>query len=105
MSESYPVSFDLELNISPITLSTLRRTQTLLFQTASLMRRMGLGEEINDALSRMQRAIMVANALRLAFIALNAASGPLGWALAGVGVAASVMSAGELLESEARGLS
>ena len=96
------VSFSLEVNIEEA-LTSLRKLQTILYRTLAIIRRLGLPEDVNDAVMKIQMLIAIANQLRLAFIALSVASGPLGWALAGVGVAASFVAAGSFFEGEMRG--
>ena len=97
MSEDTTVSFSLEINISPETFTTLRQAEAILFRTAGLLRRMGLSENLDSAISKMQRAIAVANQLRLVLAALQAAraaSGdPLAMAQLGIGIGAFVYTA------------
>ena len=76
----------------------VRRLQTLLYRTLGIIRHLtGGDEELTRAISLMQRAISFANQLRLAIIALQAASGPVGWGLALVGIAASSLSLQDFL--------
>lgn len=70
-------------------LTNIRRAQTVLYRTLGLMRRLGLPEDMEVAVTTVQRLIMVMNQLRLAAIALQAASGPIGWAMAAVSIGAS----------------
>jgi len=86
---------------------TLSESISLLNNTISIMRQGGLlPGSIGEAISKMQRAIMVANQLRLAMIALTAASGPWGMALAGVGLLGTVITsasfAGDLFYDQTR---
>lgn len=64
---------------------------------------MGLPEDVNSAIVHIQRLISIMNQARLAAIALNMASGPVGWALAGVGLAATGVMVYEMAENEVRG--
>lgn len=94
MSIDETVSFSLEINVEQAA-QDVRRLQTLAYRTLGILREGGiLPKDIDEVVSKMQRAIGVANQLRLAMIALNAASGPMGWALAGVGLLGSVVSMG-----------
>jgi len=64
---------------------------------------MGLSEDVDKAIRRIQTAIALANALRLALIGLEAASGPIGWGFAIVGAASFALDLGAFVESEGRG--
>ena len=95
MSEEHLVTFNLELNVEQ-TYTEIRRLQTLLFRTLGLLRRLGLPEEIDRALAIIQRTIMAARLLYTSLLALEAASGPLGWALAIVGVTTAAVSVADI---------
>jgi len=62
------------------------------------MRRLGLGEEIGMAIAKIQHLIRTLNTLRLTMIALHAASGPVGWALALIGVATFALDFGDFMQ-------
>lgn len=96
------VSFSLEINVKP-TYEDIRKVQTVVYRYISLMRRLGLPENVDDAIEKMQRLIMISNQLRLSFIALQAASGPVGWALALAGLAGTALTTGEFLYDVTRG--
>lgn len=51
MSEQYLVTFNLELNVEQAE-AEIRKLQTLLFRTMTLMRRLGLPEQIDHAIAR-----------------------------------------------------
>lgn len=97
MSIDERVSFSLEINVEP-TYQELRRLETLLYRTLGLLRRAGLPEDIEKGIAFVQRLIATLNALRLAIIALQAASGPIGWGLAAVGIGAALFSYTDTLE-------
>ena len=92
----HEVSFSLEVNVEKA-YPEVRKLQTLIYRTLGLFRRMGLPENIDNAIAKWQRAIMVANSLRLALLALQAASGPIGWGLAGVGFVAGGFAAADMM--------
>lgn len=93
-----------ELDVTTQKLSvSLRQEITLLASSLALTRRMGLSEDINEGIARIQRLITTLNALRVSILAVQAASGPIGWGLAAVGIAASFVSVVDLIESETRG--
>ena len=86
MSESLAVNIDLELSVTPATTNTLRQVNTLMMQSASLLRRLGFSEDINTSVMAFQRLIMMANRARLALMAFQAArlaaGDPIAWGLA-----------------------
>jgi len=82
--EDYPVSFSLEVNVEKA-YEDARKLQTVLYRTLGLLRTMGISS-LDDFSSKAQRAIILANQARLAIAAFQAAAGPLGWALFGIGV-------------------
>ena len=57
-----------------------------------VLRQAGLPEDVTAGIMLLQRMIITLNAARVAMIALQAASGPLGLASAGIGVAMSLVS-------------
>jgi len=95
LSTEETVTFNLELNVEQA-ISQIRRMETLLFRTLALINRLGLPEDISRAISVVQRLIMTVRMLHTAILAFEAATGPIGWALAGVGFISSMVSLGEL---------
>lgn len=95
MSEE-TVTFNLELNVESA-ISSVRRLETLLFRTLGLLRRLGLPEDIEAAIVKLQRLVMVIRMAHTAIIAFQAASGPIGWALALVGLAAAAASTASMI--------
>lgn len=104
MSEYDTVSFSLEINVEQAYTET-RRLLTVLFRALDLVERLSGHENLNDAINEFQRAIVIANSLRLTLIALHAASGPVGWALALIGAAGTALTTGEYLYDAMRGAS
>lgn len=80
-------------------MTELRRVQTLLYRTLGLIRRLGLPEDMEQAVVLVQRLISAMNQLRLAAIALQVASGPIGWALAAVSAVSAVWTGVEWADS------
>jgi len=97
------VIFNLELNVEGA-IDNSRRLETLLYRSISLLGRLGLPENIDAAIAKVQRLVMVIRLLHTAAIALEAASGPIGWALALVGVASALLSTGDLIYDATRGV-
>lgn len=102
MSEDHTVSFSLELNVQQA-LTRLRAVQAVAFRLLGLFRRLGLPENIDAAIGRLQRFIMLANQARLAAIAFQTAAGPVGIAFAAIGIAATFLMTAETIEYEMRG--
>jgi hypothetical protein len=97
------VTFNLELNVEQA-IDNARRLELLLYRSIALLGRLGLPENIDQAISKVQRLIMTIRLLHTAMIALEAASGPIGWALALVGVASALLSTGDLIYDVTRGM-
>jgi len=95
LSEQYLVTFNLELNVEQA-YAEIRKLQTLLFRVLGLLRRLGLPEEIDRALAIIQRTIMAARLLYTSLLTLESASGPMGWALAIVGVTSAAVSVADV---------
>lgn len=96
--EDQTVSFSLEINVQEA-YTELRKVETILYRTMSLIRRMGGTEELDDLVRKIQMTIALVNQLRLTIIALQAASGPVGWALAGIGIVSTALTTGDLIGS------
>ena len=77
MSEE-TVTFNLEVNVEQA-LSNLRQIEGLVFRTLGYIQRLGLPENINQAITIFQRATMAIRLLHSAIIAMQVASGPIGW--------------------------
>jgi hypothetical protein len=84
------VSFSLEVNVEPA-YENVRRLETAYYRSLSLARRMGLPDNVDFAIAKIQQYIAMMNKLRLTMIALETASGPVGWALALIGAASLMM--------------
>jgi len=72
---------------------TVNEAQVALYGMLGILRRMGLSEDVTRAITDIQRLISIMNMLRASYLALMAASGPVGWALAGIGLAGSAVTA------------
>jgi len=97
MSYDEGVSFSLEVNIEKA-YEDLRRVETVLYRTMGLIRRLSGDENIDRAVAKIQQLIATANQARLALAALQAASGPIGWALAGVALATTAVSVNDSMQ-------
>ncbi len=88
--EDHQISFSLEINVQKA-VDDLRRVQTILYRTLGLLQRMGLPENIDNAVWKLRTMIRIANQARLALRALQAArmatGDPLAWAMFGLSVA------------------
>ena len=95
MSSEETVTFNLEVN-TEYSLDSIRRLETVLYRSLALTRRMGLPDDINEQIYQIQRLVMVIRLLHTSMIALQAASGPIGWILGGIGVASAALSGYDL---------
>lgn len=85
MSEEHEIIYELEVDNSKARAS-LRQVETLAYRVIGLFRRIGLPENIDAAIQKIQRAIATIRLLHSSLVALEAASGPIGWALAITGI-------------------
>jgi hypothetical protein len=86
MSEEETVTFNLELNVEPA-LNSMRQIEGLTFRTLGYMKRLGLPENVNQAIDTIQNVTMTLRLLHSAIIAIELASGPIGWWRAGLAIA------------------
>jgi len=97
MSEE-TVTFNLEINVEKAA-SAIRQVEGLTFRTLGYLQRLGLPENINQAIRLVQRLTMAIRLLHSAIIALEVASGPIGWWRVGLAlVGAGFMGAGVMME-------
>ena len=89
------ITFNLELNVEKA-YTNARKIELIIFRGLGLWNRMcrmlGLPDDspITKITLTLQRLTMMIRTLHTAAILLNAASGPIGWALAGIGVGSAV---------------
>ncbi len=82
---SEEIEYSLAVNIEDAKTS-VQQVERLMFRTLGLFRRMGLPENVDHAVMYLQRFISAARMARISLAALEAASGPIGWALAAITV-------------------
>ena len=92
------ITFDLAVNVERA-IDNCKRVESLVFRTISLMRRIGLPENIDEAIAKVVHLAAVLNSLAAAMTAVQAASGPYGWAFAAVGLAATGISMWSFIDS------
>lgn len=99
--EDHTVSFSLELNVREAE-ERVRKLETILYRSMDIVKRLSGSEDLNALISQAQKAIQIANQLRLALLALQAArmaaGDPLAWAMAGIAVAEVGISIGSEME-------
>lgn len=100
--EDRTVSFSLEINVEEA-YTQIRRLETVLYRSLSLLARLGLPEKVEDMIREIQKAIAILNQLRLTLIAVQAASGPIGWALAAISALSTAVTIGEEVAYGMRG--
>lgn len=96
MSIDETVSFSLEVNVEKA-YEDIRRVQTVLYRTIGLIKQMSGDENMDNLINKAQAGIATLNQLRLTIIALQAASGPVGWALALIGLMGTMGTAGPMV--------
>lgn len=95
----YNLLSDIEQQLDTVETKTKQTTITyadlynILQDVFIITKKMGLPEEAEELLNYIQRLIALANSLRVAFIALHVASGPVGWLIAGLGIGTSLIHA------------
>jgi hypothetical protein len=89
MSERVEIEYALTVNVEDA-VGEIRTLERLLFRSLMLIRRLGLPDEVEKAIVRIQSLITVLRSLQIAAIALQAAEGPIGWATAIVSTASAV---------------
>jgi len=67
------VRFDLDLNITKIT-SNIQKIEGILIRTITLLRKLGLPEEFDAAIIKIQRLITTVRLLHAALIAMSASN-------------------------------
>ncbi len=98
------VIFNLELNTSGATTS-INKLQLVLYRALGLYNRicrlLGVPDDspLNKMISRVQQLVMITRQLTTTVTLLQAASGPIGWALGGLGIAGVVVSSVEFMQS------
>ena len=104
-TEDTTVSFSLEVNVEKA-YEDIRKLEMLLYRIIGLFRRLGMPEDVEQAIIKVQKAIAILNMYRLTVAAAQAAAGPIGWALLGISVAQAMVSTaelGDMIEDELRG--
>jgi len=97
LSSEETITFNLELNVEKV-LSSSRRIEFILFRVfglwAKFCRLLGLPEDssIMVITQRVQQLTMIVRQLHTSAILLQTASGPIGWAMAGISFASLGMS-------------
>lgn len=76
----------------------LREVETILNRTLEMIGKMSGGnKDLVKLINVLQRAILTVRSLQMAFYALNTATGPIGWALAGSSLLMGVVASGGAL--------
>jgi len=101
LSDEETVVFNLEVQVSEMSTSELRKLELIAFRTIGLLRRMGLPENIDAGVARLQHFIMIIRLTHTAMIALNSATmaNPLGLALAGLSLGTMAFSLSDFMMS------
>jgi hypothetical protein len=76
--EEENVTFNLELRTERA-VDPIRQVESIAYRTLALVRRLGLPENVNQAISYVQRFVGVIRLLHSSLNMLMASAGPLGW--------------------------
>lgn len=104
MAENESVIIDLECRISEMTVSEIRKLELLAYRAIGLLRRMGLPENIDEGIAKLQRLIMTIRLTHSALIALEAALIPGAGVLKLVGAGLTMAVAGVTAYDTVRGM-
>lgn len=104
MATRQQVTFDMDLNLTLVN-AQLQETEQILNRTLILVRRLSGGDEnIQRTIQILQNLLLVVNALRVAYRALQAArlaaGDPIAWITTGLTVAETVVSVGVVAAGE-----
>lgn len=94
MSEEQTVTFNLELNVERA-ISSARQLESVFFRALALAQRLGLPENIEQGIQKIERLIMTIRLLHTAFIMLEAST-PYGWAMALLSVSGVAITTAEM---------
>lgn len=98
------VTFNLELNVESA-FSNARRVELIIFRVLGLWLRfcrlLGVPDDSPAVvvIQKIQQITMLVRTMHTAVVLMNAASGPIGWAMAGIGVASAAVSVPEFMTS------
>jgi len=96
------IEYLLTVNISDA-VSQLRQAEAVLMRTLSLVRRISGDENLNNAITMLQRMITIARSLQYALIAIQSAT-PFGMVLGLVSLVSTSFMAQDMIEYSRRGL-
>lgn len=102
MSKDEIISFSLEADTSKVA-TNIAELNRLLTTYLSLAHRVGLPEDIMDAMRRIQQLRIIAQTATTAINLLYTATGPIGWAIGLGGLAVSGFMWADWIEAETRG--
>jgi len=86
--EEYKVKLDMDLREAT---AEIARYTAVLYGALGIMKRMGLPEEAQAQIAQIQKMIAQLMMLRASLIAVEMAAGPVGWALAGISIAGTIL--------------
>jgi hypothetical protein len=104
MSHDVEISYLLTLETEQMG-SKLRQLETLGFRTLHMLEKLGLPPDAAEAVNEAQRLISTLRMLQLTMNQVEIAAGPIGWLIAGVSVASTALSVGDLIYDEVNGRS
>jgi hypothetical protein len=94
MSETESVTFNLELNVEQ-PFNNVRRLETAFYRVLSLIRRLGLPENIDNAIMKVQKLTMVVRLLHSSINALTYST-PYGFLMSLISIVGTSLTVGEM---------
>lgn len=93
VEDYYTIDFNIDIKEA---MKEIMLYTSAIYGLFGLLRRMGFGEEFNEITGNIMNMIAKLNMLRVSLISVQAAAGPVGWALAGISVAGTIMTMSEV---------
>lgn len=93
----HSITYNFDVDVEGMEIGLLRISAAL-YGIIGILRRMGLPEDVDAVVTRLQRVISMLIMLRTSYMLAMAATGPVGWAMAGVGIVGTALTIAEEVE-------
>jgi hypothetical protein len=102
VSEAFVIDFLLQVDTERAE-EDVGRLKTELMRVAAIVKRLTGDEDLARGIGLMQRTIATINAVRVAYLSLQAAMGPIGWITAGLSIVTAGFAVSDTVMSVSRG--